>query len=420
MIDAVRLTGLALKGPLATPLAGGSKSLNVTLRKAFELFANVRPARQIPGLAGRYADQRIDMVVVRENVEDLYAGVEHQQTPDMAQSLKLISREGSRRVARFAFAYASQMRRKKVTCATKSNILKLTEGLFQKTFEAEAAGWPTIEADHMLIDACAHALVRDPSKFDVLLATNMNGDIVSDLAAGLVGGLGVAPSANIGHDAAVFEPVHGSAPDIAGQGKANPTAAILAAAMMLRHIGATDAAADIEFAVDEVYREGRWRTPDVVENGKACTTDDFADAVIDALSGPYGPSEWRRPAEIRRTPPLDASRTRGFDGVDVFVEWRGDVERLAKLMQDAAAGCSVKLSLISNRGVQVYPDIGARPAPSDHWRVRFRTAEPKGEEPNAELGQLLVAIGIRCRWTQIEKLLRVDGAPAYSKALGET
>ncbi|MGI8509392.1 MAG: isocitrate/isopropylmalate family dehydrogenase, partial [Gemmatimonadaceae bacterium] len=221
-IESVERTRVVLKGPLETPIGFGNKSANVTLRKLFETFANVRPVRELPGVRTAYTGRNIDIVVVRENVEDLYAGIEHMETPAVAQCLKIISRPGSEKIARFAFAYAVAEGRKKIHCATKSNIMKLTEGMFQHTFEDVAREYPQIDARHILVDNCAHQLAMRPEQFDIILTTNMNGDILSDLTSGLTGGLGFAPSANIGSDVAMFEAVHGSAPDIAGKDLANP------------------------------------------------------------------------------------------------------------------------------------------------------------------------------------------------------
>jgi isocitrate dehydrogenase len=235
-LDSVERNKVVLKGPLATPIGEGGKSANVTLRKTFEMFANIRPARELPGIPSPFSGRGIDLVIIRENVEDLYAGIEHMQTPNVAQCLKLISRVGSARIAEATFAFALSQGRSSVVVATKANIMKLTEGLFKSEFERVAKGYSNIESSHMLIDNCAHQLVMKPEDFDVIVTTNMNGDILSDLASGLVGGLGFSPSANLGYEVAMFEAVHGTAPDIAGKNKANPTAMILSGVMLLRHI----------------------------------------------------------------------------------------------------------------------------------------------------------------------------------------
>ena len=228
-IESIRETRVVLKGPLETPVGFGEKSANVTLRKLFETYGNIRPARELPGITTPYAGRGIDLVVVRENVEDLYAGIEHMQTPGVAQCLKLISRKGCEKIVRLAFELARAEGRKTVHCATKSNIMKLTEGLLKRTFEEIAPEYREIEAQHIIVDNCAHQLVKRPEQFDVIVTTNMNGDILSDLASALVGGLGFAPSANLGSDVAIFEAVHGSAPKYAGKNVINPTALILSA-----------------------------------------------------------------------------------------------------------------------------------------------------------------------------------------------
>ena len=235
-IASIARTRVVFKGPLETPVGHGGKSANVTLRKLFETFANVRPVRELPGVPTRFSGSGVDLVVVRENVEDLYAGIEHMQTPSVAQCLKLISRKGCEKIIRLAFELARAEGRTRVHCATKANIMKLTEGLMKKVFEEIAPEYPGIEAKHIIIDNCAHQLVMTPQQFQVIVTTNLYGDILSDLCSGLIGGLGFSPSVNLGHDVAIFEAVHGSAPDIAGQDKANPTAMILTAAMLLRHL----------------------------------------------------------------------------------------------------------------------------------------------------------------------------------------
>ena len=238
----IERTRVVLKGPLETPVGFGEKSANVTLRKLFETYANVRPARELPGVPTRYAGEGVDMIIVRENIEDLYAGIEHMQTQDVAQCLKIITRKGSEKIIRYAFELARREGRAKVTCATKANIMKLTEGLFKRTFEELSGEYPEIAAEHLIIDNVAHQMAKNPAQFDVVVTTNLNGDIISDLASGLVGGLGFAPSGNYGDDVAIFEAVHGSAPKYAGKDVINPTALILSSLMMLRHVGEAAAA----------------------------------------------------------------------------------------------------------------------------------------------------------------------------------
>jgi isocitrate dehydrogenase (NAD+) len=278
VLEAVRTTGVALKGPVTTPIAGGFTSVSVTLRRELELYANLRLARTIQGLPSRYTD--VDLVVVRENTEDMYAGVEVRVDDDTAEAVKHVTRAASVRIAEFAFSYARREGRTSVTTVHKANILKLTDGLFLECAREVAARYPEIEHRERIVDALCMDLVVDPARHDVLLCPNLYGDIVSDLAAGLVGGLGVVPSANVGEGIAMFEAVHGSAPDVAGLGVANPTAVILAGAMMLWHLGEEAAATRIREAVQAVYADGETLTPDV---GGTASTEEMTSAIISGL-----------------------------------------------------------------------------------------------------------------------------------------
>jgi isocitrate dehydrogenase (NAD+) len=277
-IESIRRNGVALKGPVTTPVGTGFRSVNVAMRKIFDLYANVRPAKTYPGVISRY--DNIDLVVVRENTEDLYAGIEHMVGEDAAESIKLITRKGCERIIRYAFDFAVRESRKKVTAVHKANIMKCTDGMFLDIARQIAKEYPQIEFNDSIVDAMCMRLVMHPEDYDVLVCPNLYGDIVSDLCAGLVGGLGLTPSANIGVSGAIFEPIHGSAPDIAGQHKINPTAAILSASLMLAHLGEAKAAADIEQAVTEVISKGKTLTQDM---GGTASTEEFADAVIAAL-----------------------------------------------------------------------------------------------------------------------------------------
>ena len=275
VVDSIRRNGVAIKGPITTPVGAGFRSVNVALRQALELYANVRPARSMKGVTTRY--DNVDLIIVRENTEDLYAGIEHRVGPDAAESIKIITRAASQRIARYAFEYALRNGRRRVTAVHKANIMKLSDGLFLEScgqVAAEYAG--RIEFDDRIVDNMCMQLVQKPELYDVLVLPNLYGDIISDLAAGLVGGLGVAPGANIGERAAVFEPVHGSAPKYAGQNRANPTALILSGALMLRHLGETEAADAVEAAVREVIAEGRTVTYDL---GGSSGTREFGEAV---------------------------------------------------------------------------------------------------------------------------------------------
>jgi len=278
ILNSIRINRVALKGPVATPIGQGFGSVNVAIRKGLDLYACVRPVHSLPGVDSRYSD--IDLIVIRENTEGLYSGIEHLVVPGVAESLKVITEAASLRIARFAFEFAAARGRRKVTAVHKANIMKISDGLFLECVRHVQRGYPQIEYEEMIVDAVCMNLVRDPWRFDVLLMENLYGDIVSDLCAGLVGGLGVVPGANIGEHCAVFEAVHGSAPDIAGRGIANPTACILSAAMMLDHIGETSAAERIRQALKAVLAEGRHLTPDL---GGTATTGEMAHAICQRL-----------------------------------------------------------------------------------------------------------------------------------------
>ncbi len=278
VIDSIKKNKVALKGPLTTPVGKGFRSVNVTLRQELNLYANVRPAKTLPGIATRF--ENVDLIVVRENTEDLYAGIEHRVGRDAAESIKIITREASERIARYAFELAVKQGRKKVTAVHKANIMKLSDGLFLESARNIASEYPQIEFEDMIVDAMCMKLVQTPEKYDVLVLPNLYGDIVSDLCAGLVGGLGVAPGANIGEDAAVFEPVHGSAPKHAGHNRINPLAIIMSGVLMLQHIGENEAAQRINKAIISVLQEGKSLTYDL---GGNTSTSGMADAIIAKL-----------------------------------------------------------------------------------------------------------------------------------------
>jgi isocitrate dehydrogenase (NAD+) len=280
VIDSIERTRVGLKGPVTTPIGGGFQSVNVALRKHLDLYSNVRPVCGLPGLKTRFDDLKIDMVIFRENTEDLYSGLEHEVVKDVVTSLKVITRTASMRIAEYAFRYAEANNRRQVTAIHKANIMKLSDGLFLRCCREVAAKHPAIQYNELIVDNASMQLVMRPEKFDLLLLPNLYGDIVSDLAAGLVGGLGVVPGANMGDDYAVFEAVHGSAPDIAGKGIANPTALMLSAVMMLTHLGERDAAKRLRHAIEQVYAEQKHLTGDV---GGSAGTGEFTDAVIAKL-----------------------------------------------------------------------------------------------------------------------------------------
>ena len=280
LLDSLHETRVGLKGPVTTPVAQGFQSVNVALRKALDLFANVRPVRTLPGVKTRFDDVHIDMVIFRENTEDLYSGLEHEIVKDVVTSIKVITRTASIRIAQYAFLYARNNGRTRVTAIHKANIMKLADGLFLRCCREVSKEYPEIQYKELIVDNASLQLVIRPETFDVLLLPNLYGDIVSDLAAGLVGGLGIVPGANMGETHAVFEAVHGSAPDIAGQGKANPTALMLSSVMLLTHLGQTEAAHKLQNSVESVYREGKCLTADV---GGTASTEEFTDAVVRAL-----------------------------------------------------------------------------------------------------------------------------------------
>src|SRR5580700_5236208 len=282
VIESLERTRVGLKGPVTTPIGGGFPSVNVALRKHFDLYANVRPVHSLPGLKTRFDDVLIDMVIFRENTEDLYSGLEHEVVKDVVTSLKVITRVASIRIAEYAFGFADTVKRKKVTAIHKANIMKLADGLFLRCCREVAARFPHIEYNELIVDNASMQLVMRPETFDVLLLPNLYGDIVSDLAAGLVGGLGIVPGANMGENHAVFEAVHGSAPDIAGKGLANPTAMMLSSVMMLNHLKEHEAATRLQAAVEKVYAGRDHLTPDV---GGSSNTEQFTNAVISALEG---------------------------------------------------------------------------------------------------------------------------------------
>lgn len=278
VVESIRRNGIALKGPMTTEVAGGKPSINVGLRKALDLYANVRPVKNLESVQARY--QGVDLVIIRENTEDLYSGLEHTVVPGVVESLKIITERASTRIARFAFEYARRHGRKRIHAIHKANIMKLSDGLFLTCTRKVAQEYPDIEYKELIIDNACMQMVLNPGQFDMLLLTNLYGDIISDLAAGLVGGLGVVPSGNIGEGGALFEAVHGTAPDIAGKGLANPTALLMSAIMMLNHLNETEGAQKIEEALHRVYREGKALTRDV---GGRATTAEFTEAVMGAL-----------------------------------------------------------------------------------------------------------------------------------------
>jgi isocitrate dehydrogenase len=423
-IESIRKTRVVLKGPLETPVGFGEKSANVTLRKLFETYGNIRPVRELPGVPTPYSGRGIDLVVVRENVEDLYAGIEHMQTPGVAQCLKLISSKGCEKVVRLAFELAISEGRKRIHCATKSNIMKLTEGALKRTFEKVSREYPGIEAHHIIIDNCAHQLVKKPEQFDVIVTTNMNGDIISDLTSALVGGLGFAPSANIGNDVAIFEAVHGSAPKYADKNVINPTAVVQSAVMMLRHLGEFAAAAMIEHAILATLEDGKVRTGDVVGYDKGASTSAYTEAIIANLgrkSERYQVRAYKpiKLPEVAAAPDFVRPEERRVLGVDIFVESSLSSEALGKSLEGLVAETSAKLKMISNRGTKVYPATGAITDCVDHWRCRFIVRDTTGDLADDAIFDLLKRIAAHHRWMHVEKLQEFDRVSGFTMAQGE-
>jgi isocitrate dehydrogenase len=419
-IDSILRNKVALKGPLETPVGYGEKSANVTLRALFETYANTRPVRTMPGIQTPYSDRSVDFVVVRENLEDLYAGIEYLQTPSVAEGLKIITRKGSEKIILFAFELARAEGRKKVHCATKANILKLTEGMFKKTFEDIAPDYPDIEANHIIIDNCAHQMVLRPEMFDVIVCTNLHGDIISDLGSGLVGGLGVAPAANIGDEVSIFEAVHGSAPKYAGQNTINPTAVILSSVLMLRHIGEFDAAALIEQSILFTLGVQKAFTRDLAKSDPLSTTA-FTDVVISNLGKKtdFWPSRPYKPLHFNHIHEPNDNVPRKEVGIDVFIESTLTPDELGKSLEKLCSPTPFVLKMISNKGVQVYPFVGGvKPDTVDHYRARFFLKDTT-KSTDANILEFLSILGQSLKWMHVEKLFEFNGKPAFTKAQGE-
>lgn len=404
-LESIRRNRIALKGPTTTPVGGGHRSVNVAIRQAFELFANVRPARSIPGVQTRYND--IDMVLVRENIEDTYAGVEYWQTPDVSESLRIISRPGSSAVIRYAFDLARRLGRRKVTCVHKANIQKLSDGLFLECFRQIAQEYPEIESDDILVDNACMQLVMRPERFDVMVLPNLFGDIVSDLCAGLIGGLGVAPGGNIGNGYAVFEAVHGSAPDIAGKGIANPTASILSAVQMLHHLGLHGDAERIENALRYTLVSGI-KTRDL---GGNANTREFTKAIISNLPSRTQVQARNEPmTEPYRTPMVAPRSTEreGWQtvGVDLFFHALEPPTNLP-----AQVG-KLTLYALSNRGVALEPNQRENRYLLNWYRARYLSEQPLCEE---DITEFLNRLALCLAWTTLQRLYRTrEGIDLFS------
>lgn len=428
--DSLRETKIFLKSPITTPQGGGFKSLNVTTRKTLGLYANVRPCKAYsPYIRTHFPET--DMVIVRENEEDLYAGIEHRQTDDVYQCLNLISRPGSEKIIRYAFEYAKKYNRKKVTCMTKDNIMKLADGLFHKVFNDVAKEYPEIEADHKIIDIGTALIADKPEMFDVIVTLNLYGDIISDVAAQITGSVGLGGSSNVGEDVAMFEAIHGSAPDIAGQNIANPSGLLNGAIMMLVHIGQPEVAEKVSNAWMKTLEDGI-HTGDIYQEGVSSQlvgTKEFAQAVIDRLGQK---PEKMVPAEFKKGDGADdnmgaiklADRKpckKDLIGLDVFIDWKEN-DRDANVIGDklrAVDADGLKMQLITNRGVKVYPDGMKETFCSDHWRVRFFNADQSTITHGQVLDVLKQVEDLGFDFIKTENLYTFDGERGFSLAQGE-
>ena len=425
--EAIRAHRILLKAPITTPLGGGYKSLNVTLRKSLRLFSNVRPCLSYhPYVTTNIPN--IDMVIIRENEEDLYAGIEHQQTDEVVQSLKLVSRPGCEAICRYAMEYALAYGRKKVTCLTKSNIMKHSDGLFQRVFEevAQDPKYAEIFTEHRIVDIGAAVVAADPESLDVVVTLNLYGDIVSDIAALVAGSVGLAGSANIGFDAAMFEAVHGSAPDIAGKDIANPSGLLNGAVTMLVHLNQGDVAAKIRDAWLKTLEDGI-HTGDIFKAGLSTQrvgTQAFADAVIARLGQQptkFAPSQFENRGIKVDLPPREKKRKR-LVGVDVFVDWddhNRDPEWIGPRLT-ACDGDGLKLKLITNRGVKVFPGGMEETFCTDHWRCRFVATDGEDGCTHSQISSLMLRVAnAGFDFIKTEHLYTFNGERAYSLAQGE-
>lgn len=415
--DVIKKTKAFLKAPITTPQGGGFKSLNVTIRTTLGLFANIRPCRAYaPYIATKHP--LMDVVVIRENEEDLYTGIEYQQTPNVCHSLKIISREGSERIIRYAFAYARQMGRKKVSCFTKDNIMKLSDGLFHKVFEEVAKEYPDIIGEHWIVDIGAAKLADSPELFDVLVLPNLYGDILSDVAAQISGSVGISGSANIGLHGAMFEAIHGSAPKRAGCNSANPSGLILSSIFMLEYLGEMEIAERIHNAWLKVIEEGI-HTDDIFVKGKSSVlvgTKEFAEAVISFLgqkSSELKSIQTKGMVKVDEILFQDRSQQRTLQGVDVYIYAKGFASDLCQKWQSIQTPY-LTLSKVFNRGVAVFPDPHPETFCIEQWRCRFLAEQAIKAEDIIVLLQMLVNQG----WDIIktENLYRIDGKDAYSFA----
>jgi len=426
-LDSVFRTGVVYKAPLTTPQGSGFKSVNVTLRKTLGLFANVRPVVSYhPFVATKYPD--VDIVIIRENEEDLYAGIEHRQTREVYQTLKLISRPGSERIIRYAFEFARRNGRKKVTCFTKDNIMKMTDGLFHKVFDEVSEEYPEIETDHKIIDIGAARAATQPETFDVIVMSNLYGDIVSDIVAELTGSVGLAGSANVGDKFALFEAIHGSAPDIAGRGIANPSGLLLGGIQMLLHIGQPEVATRVHNAWLRTIEDGI-HTGDIFKTGTSkqrVNTKEFTDAVVARLG--------QEPQQLKSVSYESAERIRveyrprlirakQLVGVDLFLDWGGDYDKrdpnaLGEALRKID-GDGLQLILITNRGQKVWPQTRTETFLTDHWRCRFESVGELPLTPQQIINLLSRAAEAGFDVIKTENLYMFDGERGFSLGQGQ-
>lgn len=422
--DIIRRNRVFLKAPITTPQGGGYKSLNVTTRKFLGLYANIRHCASLHPFV-RTKHPQMDIVIIRENEEDLYAGIEHQQTDEVVQCLKLISRPGCEKIIRYAFEYARLHGRKKVTCFTKDNIMKQTDGLFHQVFDEIAREYPNIENEHWIIDIGAAKMADTPEAFDVIVMPNLYGDVLSDVAAQIAGSVGLAGSANIGSECAMFEAIHGSAPRIAGQNIANPSGLLQGAILMLVHIGQPEAAEKAQNAWLKTIEDGI-HTYDIYKEGVSTQkvgTKEFAEAVIRNMG--------QKPARLKpvhfeqgimpNLPPYQRKPARNKEllGVDLFVHWNGNnANELAQIIEQINTQ-EAQLTMITNRGIKVYPDGFPETFCTDHWRCRFKTTggQPMTQPQIVKLLQTAIEKNIDIIKT--ENLYAFDGKPAFSLGQGQ-
>ncbi|WP_421976758.1 NADP-dependent isocitrate dehydrogenase [Roseivirga seohaensis] len=424
--EILRRNKVLLKAPITTPQGGGYKSLNVTIRKSLGLFANVRPFRAYPPFVPSHFPH-MDLVIVRENEEDLYAGIEHQQTSEVVQTLKLISEPGSEKIIRYAFEYARAYGRKKVTCMTKDNIMKHTDGMFHRIFNEVKLEYPDIESDHWIIDIGSAVVAARPESLDVVVTLNLYGDIISDIAAEVAGSVGMAGSANTGISHGMFEAIHGSAPDIAGQNIANPSGLLNGAFMMLVHLGKADKAELIQNAWLRTLEDGI-HTGDIYRANRSVKkvgTKEFADAVIERLGEKpekLKPVEYRNGVKVSVNVPEKPAKKKELVGVDVFIDWRAsdrDPNVIGDALLNEGSTDRLKLKLISNRGVLVYPEGSPEIFKTDHWRCRY--TNPNNEiVNNSDVIELIKKIHeAGFDFIKTEHLYHFDGERGYSLSQGE-